>query len=143
MIKRLFNVAIAVHDIDDATRRYQRLFGFRLGDVAESANLGIRTAMLVMENTTIELVQPLVLADSPVARFLARRGEGLYMVFLEVDDLEEHERSLDAAGVRYVRRRGRYAPNRGEEHEFMEVFVHPKDAGGVAVGLVQFLDKRS
>ncbi len=140
MLKRLFNIAIAVHDIEEAARRYQRIFGLTPGNIAEWPDLGIRTAMLPMGDTTIELVQPLVAGKGPVAKFLEHGGEGLYIMSLQVDNLEEHTRRLDAEGVRYVKRPGHYILSKGKEHHLVAAFIHPKDTGGVAVELAQFLD---
>ncbi|MBI3954354.1 MAG: VOC family protein [Chloroflexi bacterium] len=143
MLKRLFNIAIAVRDVQEAAARYERLFGLKLGHIAEWPDLGIRTAMLPVGDTTVELVQPLEPGKGPVARFLDQHGEGLYIMSLQVDDLEEHTRRLEAAGARYVKRPGHYILGKGAEHHLIAAFLHPKDTGGVAVELAQFLDRGS
>lgn len=105
--------------------------GFAVGSREEVPHEQVRVAMLPLAHGSIELLQPTAL-ESPVGRFLVRRGEGLHHVALRVPDLAAAMARLKAAGTRLVKdeiQRG------AGGHRY--VFVHPASAGGVLLELVE------
>lgn len=123
----LHHVAIAVQDLDEAIATYGRLYGatVELRDRVESQ--GVEAAYLAVGSGRIELVMPLA-EDTPVGRFLARRGPGMHHVGFSVPDVGQAVRELEEAGADVVDSKPR-AGLGGHEVSF----VHPDSAHGVLV----------
>lgn len=129
MLKGIDHVAIAVPSVDDAIPLWRDRFGFDLEDIEVVESEQVRVAILTKGPHRIELMEPTD-EDSPVGKFLARRGPGIHHLCLAVDDIEVMLDHLGAAGVRLVDDK----PKRGA-HDKRVAFVHPKGAGGVLVEL--------
>jgi len=127
-------VGIAVPDLDAAVRFHTEVLGLRLTHREENAEQGVAEAMLEPQqpgHTQIQLVAPLS-PESPVARFLTRRGPGLHHVAYAVADLATASAALRHRGVRLI-----YDSARAGTRGSLINFVHPADTGGVLVELVQ------
>jgi methylmalonyl-CoA epimerase len=126
----IHHVAVAVHDLDEAIETYGRLFGAELEHRDMVSEQGVEAAAVLVGASRIELLAATE-ADTPVGRFLAKRGPGMHHVAYEVDDLEEQLARLDAEGVELIDpspRRGLYG---------MQVaFLDPSAADGVLAELV-------
>ena len=133
LFRRLDHVGIAVPDLDEAIAFYRDTFGLRVVSEEVNAEQGVREAMLEVGDgeTQIQLLAPLS-ADSTIATFLERGGPGIQQLAYTVDDIDEVSATLRAKGLRllYDEPKRGTAGSRGN-------FVHPKDAGGVLVELVQ------
>jgi methylmalonyl-CoA/ethylmalonyl-CoA epimerase len=131
----LDHVGIAVHDLDATIAWYRETFGMELVHLEENEDQGVREAMLrVAEGDTgaqIQLLAPLH-ADSPIGKFLDRSGPGVQQVAYRVDDVVAAAADLRGRGLRLLYDE----PRRGTGGSLVN-FVHPKDAGGVLVELVQ------
>ncbi len=127
------HVSIAVHDLDAAIAFYTRTFGMRLVHEETNEEQGVREAMLAAAHDTaqIQLLAPLTPA-SPIAAFLERHGEGMQQLAYSVADVSAAGSALREAGLRLLYDQ----PRRGTAGSLIN-FVHPKDAGGVLVELVQ------
>ncbi|MEH3033416.1 MAG: methylmalonyl-CoA epimerase [Aeromicrobium erythreum] len=127
------HVGIAVPDLDDALTFYAETFG--LHSVHEEVNeeQGVREAMLAVgdSGSCIQLLAPLS-EDSTIAKFLDRNGQGIQQLAYRVTDIDEVSAVLRERGVRLLYD----APKRGTSDSRVN-FVHPKDAGGVLVELVE------
>lgn len=132
---RIDHVGVAVRDLDEAIAFYGRVFGMRCVHVETNEEQGVREAMLSVGPTTaggcIQLLAPLH-DRSPIAKFLDRGGPGVQQVAYTVDDVEATSAELRARGVRLLYDTAR----RGTANSRIN-FVHPKDAGGVLIELVQ------
>ncbi len=123
-------MGIAVHSLAAACPLYQ-LLGLEPAASEEISSEGVRVVMLPTGSSRIELLEP-TRPDSPVARFLDRRGEGLHHIALRVPDLAAAAARLRQAGIRLVN----HAIQTGAGgHRY--VFVHPSSAGGVLIELVE------
>ena len=133
MLTRIDHVGLAVHDLDAAIAFHERVFGLRLVHTEVNEEQGVREAMLEVGNSGsyIQLLAPLR-ADSAIAKFLERSGEGVQQVAYAVDDIEATSHSLRDAGLRLLYDQ----PKPGTAGSRIN-FVHPKDAGGVLVELVE------
>lgn len=132
---RIDHVGVAVPDLDAAVERYQRIFGMRCVHVETNPEQGVREAMMAVGPTAdggcVQLLAPLG-PDSPVARFLDRHGPGVQQVAYTVVDLDRACAALRERGVRLLYDQ----PRRGTAGSRIN-FVHPKDAGGVLIELVE------
>jgi methylmalonyl-CoA/ethylmalonyl-CoA epimerase len=125
----LHHVGIAVADLDAAVARWCSLLGAQVEAEEDVPSQGVRAVALRTGAGRIELLSPTG-ADTPVGRFLERRGEGMHHVAFGVDDVVAELAALRAAGatlVDEVPREGLYGP---------VAFVHPETMGGVLVELV-------
>ncbi|RZT80743.1 methylmalonyl-CoA epimerase [Micromonospora violae] len=134
-LRKIDHVGIAVADLDAAIDFYQRTFGMRCVHVETNAEQGVREAMLAVGPTTeggcVQLLAPLS-PESTIAKFLDRNGPGVQQVAYTVVDIDAACAALRERGMRLLYD----APRRGTADSRIN-FVHPKDAGGVLVELVQ------
>lgn len=137
MFSRIDHVGIACRDLDATAEFYRRSFGFEVVHEEVNEEQGVREAMLRVNGTDdghascLQLLEP-TRDDSPVARFLDRRGEGVHHIAFGTDDVAAAARSVGATGVRVLD-----AEPRGGTSGSLVSFLHPKDCGGVLTELVQ------
>jgi methylmalonyl-CoA/ethylmalonyl-CoA epimerase len=128
----IHHLGIAVADLDAAAERYALLLGTTVDHASESEALGTRAlAIRTPQGPMIELVAPYH-DDTPVGRFIAKRGEGMHHVAYEVGDIEAEVARLVAEGVDMIDERPR-AGLFGLE----VAFIHPDAVMGVLLELVQ------
>ncbi|NPA15907.1 MAG: methylmalonyl-CoA epimerase [Deferribacteres bacterium] len=130
MLKKVNHIGIAVRSIEEAKRFYE-LLGAEVEGEEVVEEQKVRVAFISVGETRIELLEP-TSEDSPVAKFLAKRGEGIHHIAFEVDDVEEALRLLEEKGVQLIDRK----PRRGA-HNTLIAFIHPKSTNGVLVELCQ------
>jgi methylmalonyl-CoA epimerase len=128
--RSIHHLGIAVDDLDDAVRTYERLFGGRVEHRARVDDQGVEAASLLVGESRVELLAALG-EETPVGKFLAGRGPGMHHVAYEVDDVGAELDRLAADGVELVDTR----PRRGLFG--LEVaFLHPDAVHGVLSELV-------
>ena len=127
------HVGIAVPDLDAAIAFYATTFGLRVVHQEVNEEQGVHEAMLAVgdSGSWIQLLAPLS-EDSTIGRFLARRGQGIQQLAYRVRDIDSVSQILRERGVRLLYPE----PRRGTSNSRVN-FVHPKDAGGVLVELVE------
>ena len=126
----IHHLGVAVDDLDAAVAAYERLFGAELEHRETVEEQGVEAASLRVGNGRLELLSALG-PDTPVGRFLAKRGPGMHHVAFEVDDVEAELGRLAAGGTELIDER----PRQGLFG--LEVaFVHPDATGGVLAELV-------
>ena len=126
----LHHVAVVVADLDEALARY-RMLGFAGGERFVLAEQAVEVATLRSGTGWIELIRPTD-PDGPIARYLAKRGEGVHHVAYAVPDLRASLNELAAAGIRLID-----ATPRIGAHGWRIAFVHPESCAGVLTELVQ------
>jgi methylmalonyl-CoA/ethylmalonyl-CoA epimerase len=137
VLNRIDHVGIAVADLDAAIERYRDTFALELVATETNTEQGVREAMLALgagamsPASYVQLLQPLS-DDTPVGRFLARRGEGLHHVGYAVDDVAHELESLARQGIELVDQR----PRHGSMGASI-AFLHPRGLHGVLTELVQ------
>jgi methylmalonyl-CoA/ethylmalonyl-CoA epimerase len=134
MLSRIYHLGYAVEDIEAASRFYRESFGVETTQPEVVEEQATVAATFRVGESMIELVQP-TRPDSPVGRFLAKRGEGFHHVAYEVDDLEDALRRLKESGVELIDER----PRSGAGGTRV-AFVHPGSAFGVLTELVELPD---
>ncbi len=125
------HVGIAVHDLEGAVEEYRAAFGAEPAHRERVADQGVDEVLFAVGESFIQLLGALG-DDTPVGRFLARRGEGLHHVGYRVDRVAEALERMREAGVPLIDR----APRAGSRGTTV-AFVHPKGFRGVLVELVQ------
>jgi methylmalonyl-CoA/ethylmalonyl-CoA epimerase len=132
---RIDHVGVAVADLDEAIAFYERTFGMRCVHQEVNEEQGVREAMMAVGPTAaggcVQLLAPLS-PESTIAKFLDRNGPGVQQVAYTVSDVEATCAALRERGMRLLYE----TPRRGTANSRIN-FVHPKDAGGVLVELVQ------
>lgn len=123
--RAIHHVGVAVDDLDDAVRTYERLFGGRVEHRERVDDQGVEAASLRLGESRVELLAALG-EDTPVGRFLAKRGPGMHHVAYEVDDVESALRELAAEGAELIDA----SPRRGM-FGLQVAFVHPESVHGV------------
>jgi methylmalonyl-CoA/ethylmalonyl-CoA epimerase len=136
VLDRIDHVGIACHDLDQAIARYQEAFGLTVASREVIEEQGVREAMLQLADAPggsswIQLLEPLG-PDTPVGRFLARRGEGIHHVGYGVADIYGALAAIGARGVRLIDHR----PRHGSMGASI-AFLHPAGLGGVLTELVE------
>ena len=127
----IHHLGVAVDDLDSALSTYERLFGARLEYRETVPEQGVEAASLRIGSDRVELLASLG-DDTPVGKFLAKRGPGMHHVAYEVDDLPAELERLQGEGAELIDA----APRQGLFGTEI-AFVHPKDVGGMLTELVQ------
>jgi methylmalonyl-CoA/ethylmalonyl-CoA epimerase len=122
MLGNVVELSVVVRDLEQAVARFERLFGLRVRERGESKEFGFKNAILPTGIGHIELMEPTDPAKA-VGRFLARHGEGVYLVGFEVADIPGAVARLRAEGARVDHPRPDFA------------WVHPQDTHGLFVEL--------
>lgn len=146
MLRYLHHVGIACHDLDAAIDFYSATFGLTLVSQESSVDEGVREAMLQVGEkgefaagplagdaapSYVQLLEPLY-PDSPVGKYLTRRGPGIHHIGYAVADITEAMSAISTAGVQLIDK----LPRHGSMGSSI-AFLHPRDVGGVLTELVQ------
>ena len=141
LLTRIDHVGIACRDLDRAIGLYQATFGLEVASLEVNEDQGVREAMMQVGSGRagvgelgvgyVQLLEPLA-PDTPVGKFLARRGEGLHHVGYGVSDVRHALAAIGGAGIRLIDER----PRHGSMGASI-AFLHPADLGGVLTELVQ------
>jgi methylmalonyl-CoA/ethylmalonyl-CoA epimerase len=124
----LDHIGIAVRSLGSSAKIYQDL-GLTIGHVETVETQRVKTAFLSVGDSNLELLEPTA-PDSPIAKFIEKRGEGIHHICLRVDDIEAHLERLKAAGYRLINE----APVPGA-HGCRVAFLHPSAGNGVLIEL--------
>ena len=128
---KISHLGIATKEIDEALKFWQGALGLENVHAETVEDQKVRVAMLPLGETNIELLEPTA-EDSPIAKFLEKRGGGIHHIAVEVEDIEASLAKLKAEGMRLIDDE----PRVGAEG-CLVAFVHPASAGGVLMELVQ------
>ncbi len=126
-------VSVAVHDLDDASRIYEDILGLKAGHDETVEEQGVTTRFFPVADT-MSVVEALVptAPDTPVGKFLEKRGPGVHHIAFRVDDLDAELARLKDKGVRLIDE----TPRLGAEGKRI-AFLHPKETGGVLIELCE------
>jgi methylmalonyl-CoA/ethylmalonyl-CoA epimerase len=141
LLTRIDHVGIACRDLDQAIGLYQATFGLEVASLEVNSEQGVREAMMQVGAGRaglgelgvgyVQLLEPLG-PETPVGKFLARRGEGLHHVGYGVADVRQALTAIGGTGIRLIDER----PRHGSMGASI-AFLHPADLGGVLTELVQ------
>ncbi|MBM4406034.1 MAG: hypothetical protein FJ039_07625 [Chloroflexi bacterium] len=129
--KRINHVFIAVNSIEETAKLYTDVYGMPSSVIISSLRLGLRSQKIFAGNAYIELVQPLE-QDNPVAKFLRERGEGIYLIAIQVHNLPGAVQALQEKGARIIGAEMTALPDHSPG-----VFLHPKSTHGALIRLLE------
>ena len=132
MLKKINHIAVAVNDLEEASKFYQTVLGLTLSGVEVVTAQKTKVGFFNIGESNIELVQPAE-PDSPLVKFLETKGQGIHHICFEVDDVEAEVKTYLEKGATMVDQK----PRPGA-HNTKVAFVHPKSSGGVLIELCEF-----
>jgi methylmalonyl-CoA/ethylmalonyl-CoA epimerase len=134
MIKGIDHVGIAVKSIEEAKKFWVDTLGLKYLRTEEVPDQKVRVAILAAGETMIELLEPTT-PDSPVQKFIDKRGEGLHHMTFETDNIAERLKNLKSSNVGLIDEQPRIGAGGA-----CIAFIHPKSAHGVLIELCQYHD---
>ncbi len=132
-MKKIEHIGIAVRNIEQASGIYERLLGFKSYKREIVKSEGVITEFFRIGDEKIELLEADSL-DSPIAKFIEKRGEGIHHIAVSVDDIRAEMKRLKEEGFHLLSD----VPKPGADNKLV-CFLHPKDANGVLIELCQDL----
>ncbi len=130
MVKKIAHVGIATRSVNEAARFYE-LLGLKVGSVEFNEEQKVKAAVINLGESALELLEATEV-DSPIARFIDKRGEGIHHITFEVDDIEEVLGKLKERGISLIDE----SPKQGLNANLV-AFVHPGSTGGVLIEFAQ------
>ena len=130
-MKNIEHIGIAVKDLEAANELYSKLLQTDSYKTEKVKSEGVETSFFKTGETKIELLAA-TSEDSAIAKFLAKKGEGIHHIAFEVDDIKAEMKRLKEEGFELISKR----PKKGADNKLV-AFLHPKSAGGVLVELCQ------
>jgi len=128
---KIDHIGIATNGIDDAARFYLESLGLQIEYVEEVASQKVRVAMLPLGESRVELLEP-TSVDSPISKFLAKRGPGIHHIAVQVQDIRASMAELKEKGARLIDEQPRTGAG-----GCLVAFIHPSSTGGVLLELVE------
>ena len=125
---KIDHIAIAVNDVEAAVKKYQEALGIDDIEFETVETEGVKVGILHLSNGRIELMQP-TNENSPIKKFLEKKGEGLHHMALETDDIEGEVTRMEGCGVQFL---GKIRPGSAGTKV---TFIHPKSLHGVLAEL--------
>ena len=125
---KIDHIAIAVNDVEASAKIYQKALGIDEIEFETVESEGVKVAILPMENGRIELIQP-TNDESPIKKFLDKKGQGLHHMALETDNIEGEVERMEGCGVQFL---GKVRPGSAGTKV---TFIHPKSLEGVLAEL--------
>lgn len=131
MIKKISHIGIAVKDLDDAVRFYREALQLEVEGIEEVKDQRVKIAFIPVGESRIELLESTD-PEGPIAKFIAKRGEGIHHLAFEVDGIEGALQELKGSGVRLIDEKPRVGA-----HKTKIAFLHPRSTRGVLLELCE------
>ena len=135
MLKKIDHIGIAVADLESAIEKYTEITGRSAAHKEIVSEHKVATAFFPVGETRLELLTGID-ADSPISRFIARRGEGIHHICFEVEDLVGVKASMSAQGLQFIENVSEQGAGGSKV-----AFIHPKSTGGILMELVEYPKK--
>jgi methylmalonyl-CoA/ethylmalonyl-CoA epimerase len=130
-MKKIEHIGIAVNDLENAIVIYEKLFGAPSYKQEEVASEGVKTAFFMNGPNKIELLEA-TNPESPIAKFIAKKGEGIHHIAFDVEDIVQEIDRLKQEGFIILNE----IPKKGADNKLV-AFLHPKSTNGVLIELCQ------
>ena len=131
MIKKVEHIGVAVSSIEKSVHIFKDILGLPLDRVYESEAIKTKIAFFPVEGCTIELIEPMD-PESPAAKFIQKRGEGIHHICLGVEDVEAALRQYESQGILLLNK----TPRKTQDGRII-AFLNPKSTNGVLIELEQ------
>jgi methylmalonyl-CoA/ethylmalonyl-CoA epimerase len=131
MVKKIEHIGIAVADLDQSNKLFSSLLGQAPYKQENVASEGVSTSFFIKDHTKLELLGA-TNENSPIAKFVSKKGPGMHHIAFAVDDIHAEMKRLKEAGFELLNEH----PKEGADQKLI-CFIHPKSAGGVLVELCQ------
>ena len=136
-MKKIEHIGIAVKDLDVSNTLFEKLLGVSHYKIEDVATEGVKTSFFKVGESKIELLQA-TSPNSPIAKFIAKRGEGVHHLAFYVEDIEAEIERLKNEGFELIDD----IPKQGADHKKI-AFLHPKSSGGVLIELCQDIGNKA
>ncbi|WP_299553234.1 methylmalonyl-CoA epimerase [Seonamhaeicola sp.] len=130
-MNKIEHIGIAVKDLEASNALFSKLFGAPHYKIEAVESEGVKTSFFKVGENKIELLEA-TKEDSPIAKFIERKGEGIHHIAFDVDDIEAEVRRLKAEGFIVLNE----TPKKGADNKLV-AFLHPKSTNGVLIELCQ------
>ncbi len=130
-VKKISHIAVAGNDAEQTRVLYEDILGLNFSGSEPVESEGVTTHFFEVGQSSIEMLEPLN-ADTPVGKFLEKRGPGIHHMALEVEGLDAYVQKLKTAGIVLLSEE----PKIGA-HDMRIIFIHPKSTGGVLIELCE------
>ena len=134
---KIDHIGIATNGIEDAASIYRDALGVQVTETEEVSGQKVRVAMLPIGESRIELLEA-TSADSPISKFLAKRGPGIHHIALRVEDIRARLADLKSKGARLIDEEPREGAG-----GCLVAFIHPSSTGGVLIELVESVAEKT
>ncbi len=131
MINKIEHIGIAVKDIKISNTIFEKLLGESHYKIEDVESEGVKTSFFKAGNNKIELLEA-THKDSPIAKFINQKGEGIHHIAFDVDDIKVEAKRLQSEGFVIINEK----PKKGADNKLV-VFLHPKSTNGVLIELCQ------
>ncbi len=131
MINKIEHIGIAVKDIKASNTLFEKLFGESHYKIENVESEGVKTSFFKVGSNKIELLEATD-EDSPIAKFINKKGEGIHHIAFDVDDIHQEIKRLQSEGFVVINEK----PKKGADNKLV-VFLHPKLTNGVLIELCQ------
>ncbi|NRD22230.1 methylmalonyl-CoA epimerase [Winogradskyella litoriviva] len=130
-MKKIEHIGIAVKDLENSNQLFKSLFGNEHYKIEDVESEGVKTSFFKCGPNKIELLQATT-EESPIAKFVEKKGEGIHHIAFAVDDIEAEIKRLTNEGFTMIHK----APKKGADNKLI-AFLHPKSTNGVLIELCQ------
>lgn len=134
-MQKIEHIGIAVNDIDKSNNLFESLFGKSHYKIEDVESEGVKTSFFQCGPNKIELLQA-TNENSPIAKFIAKKGEGIHHIAFAVDDIKSEIERLSSEGFEMIHD----TPKKGADNKLI-AFLHPKATNGVLIELCQEIEK--
>ena len=135
-MKKIEHIGIAVKDLEKSNILFKQLFGVPHYKIEEVASEGVKTSFFEAGPNKIELLEA-TNPDSPIAKFIEKKGEGIHHIAFAVDDIDSEIKRLEKEGFIVLNN----TPKKGADNKLV-AFLHPKSTNGVLIELCQEIEHK-
>lgn len=130
-MNKIEHIGIAVKNIETSNELFKKLFGKMHYKIEDVESEGVKTSFFKLGTNKIELLEATT-EDSPIAKFIEKRGEGIHHIAFDVEDIEKEMKRLKKEGFTLISKK----PKKGADNK-MVAFLHPKSTNGILIELCQ------
>ena len=131
MLRKIEHIGIAVKSLENSSKLFEKLFGFKSYKLEEVPSESVNTEFFLLGDSKIELLEASD-ANSPIAKFIEKKGEGVHHIAYDVEDIRKEMARLEAEGFELLNK----DPKKGADNKLV-CFLHPKSTNGVLIELCQ------